>query len=233
MSKLNSLSVFFPIFNEEKNIPDLIKSALEIIPEVALKYEIILVNDGSTDNTKKIAESFAKSNNCIKLINHSVNKGYGAALKTGIQNSNYNWIFFTDSDLQFDLNDLKLLIPHSKEYKIIVGYRKNRADKAMRSINAKLYKFFIDLLFNIGIKDIDCAFKLFNSKLVKSQSLFSNSAFTNAELLYKIQQEDVEIKEVAISHHPRKYGRPTGAKFHVITAALVDSIKLYFNASYK
>ena len=105
--KLKSLSVFFPVFNEEENIEKLLSESLEIIPQIAKKYEIIFINDGSIDNSRKILEKIRRNNKNIRLINHPKNLGYGESLKTGIKQAKYEWIFWTDADLQFRLQELE------------------------------------------------------------------------------------------------------------------------------
>lgn len=227
MAKLPSLSVFFPAFNEAKNLPELIKQAYEVLPQLAKKYEVIVVNDGSVDNTQSVVNKLAKNLPHLRLVNHDKNRGYGAALRTGFESAVSEWVFFSDADLQFDLHELKSFIPFTDKYKVIIGYRTTRADGKGRHLNAWLFKFFIDTLFRLHVKDIDCAFKLFKNSELKKIALTSSGAFTSSELLYKLKKERLAFKQLPVSHYQRKYGNPTGANFKVIVKAGLEALRLY------
>ena len=123
MKKLKSLSVFFPVYNEEANLEIILKQALKIVPKLATKYELLVINDGSTDASLEIVEKLQKQNPQVKLVSHQKNKGYGEVLKTGIKNSQCEWIFWTDSDLQFDVSELAHFIAETDHYQAIIGYR--------------------------------------------------------------------------------------------------------------
>lgn len=229
MNKLTSLSVFFPTFNEEENVSHLLEQALKYIPTFADKYELIIVDDGSEDNTKAIAQSLAEKNNHIRVVSHPENLGYGAALKTGIKAAKYEWVFFTDADLQFNFAELKDFLTFTDSYDAIIGFRKSRAEGFGRARNAYLFKLFINLLFRVHVKDIDCAFKLFKTSLMQSITLDSNGAFISAELLYKLKKNHVKFKQLPVTHYPRLRGNPTGAKLNVIFRAGFDALQLYFS----
>lgn len=227
MKQLTSLSVFFPAFNEAANLPHLLEQANQVVPQLAQEFEYIVVNDGSTDNTIAIVDDLKKQFPNVCIVSHPKNEGYGAALKTGIAAAQYDWIFFTDADLQFDLHDLHSFIPYTEEYNAIIGYRKNRADGSHRKLNAKLFKLYIDLLFRVHVTDIDCAFKLLKRTVVQPIRLESSGAFTTSELLYKLKKQHVRFKELPVSHYPRKYGNPTGANLSVIIKACYEALDLY------
>lgn len=233
-ARLASLSVFFPCLNEEKNVPIFVKEALDVLPKFAKKFEIIIVNDGSTDRTQQVAEELARTHrDIIKVVSHPKNRGYGASVRTGFATAKYDWVFFTDGDLQFRLAQLKTFIPHAKKYDAIIGVRKKRAEGFSRSRNAKLFKLYIDLLFRLDVKDIDCAFKLFRRSTINSITLESNGAFISSELLYKLKKQKVSMKQIPVDHFPRQYGSPTGANFRVIIRACVESMRLYLHMKFK
>lgn len=208
-TKLHSLSVFFPCYNEEKNLPLLLRSALEILPKVAEEYEIIVVNDGSTDNTSKIAHNFAVEYDFIKIVDQE-NQGYGGAINTGFQHAQYEWVFFTDADLQFDLNDLtKFVESITAESDLIIGYRKNRAEGFKRYLFAKGMKLwnFLWLGFPLFIKDIDCAFKLIRRDVVKSfLPLYSKGNLVTSEFLLTAHKKGYNFQQIGVTHYKRKYG---------------------------
>ncbi len=224
---LRSLSMFVPCFNEAKNLPHVLDQALEVLTQVATEFEIIVVDDGSCDNTKAVAEAYQRQTKVVRVVSHQQNKGYGAAVRTGIEHSKYDWIFYTDGDGQFDLAELKKLIPLRKEGSAVLGYRKKRVEGLKRVMMAKMYKLYIDLLFRVHVKDIDCAFKLFKSEDLKSVELFSNGAFISAEILYKLKKNKIKFIQVPVSHYHRKHGEASGASLKVILIGLWEPLKLY------
>lgn len=232
MNKLPSISVFYPCFNEEENIPHFVDEALEVLPEIARKFEIIIVNDGSRDNTKQVGAKLAKKHSQVRLVNHSQNRGYGAALQTGFKAAQYEWVFFTDGDLQFQLKQLKKFVPHTEKYDVIIGYRRKRAEGFLRAFNARLFKVYIDLLFRVHVKDIDCAFKLLRTKTIQSLKLTSTGAFTSAEFLYRLKKMHVPFKQLPVDHQERKYGSPTGNNPKVIVKAGWEAMRLYLSMKF-
>lgn len=232
MKKLKSLSIFFPVFNEEANLEVLLNQALRIIPELAKQYELLIINDGSTDDSLKIAQKMAKKHPEVRVISHPNNLGYGEVLKTGIKQSQCEWIFWTDSDLQFDLAELANFIKESQKHQAIIGYRKKRVEGIFRHFNANLFKLYIDLLFRIQVKDIDCAFKLFRADLLKKLKLSSGSAFTSAEILYLLKKKGVKFKEIPVTHYPRLYGQATGANLGVIAKACLEALTTYLKIKF-
>lgn len=225
--KLNSLSVFFPCFNEEKNIPIFVKQALAILPQFAQKFEIIIINDGSKDNSLKIANKLSLKYHHIKVVDHEINKGYGAALKSGFAASKYEWVFFTDGDLQFDLNQITEFLPFTDKYKVIIGYRKTRAEGFKRALIAKILKITMDILYRLHVKDIDCAFKLIRKDILNNIYLVSGGAFTSTELLYRLKKKGIKFKELPVDHFPRKYGNPTGNSLRVMVRGVKETMMLY------
>lgn len=229
-NKLASLSIFFPAHNEEANINHLLEETFRVIPQLAHQFEIIVVNDGSLDETAKIVKTWQKKHRNLKLVNHPQNQGYGAALKSGFRAARFEWIFFTDADLQFDLQELADFVRYTNQYEVILGYRTNRAEGFRRAINAKLLKFFVDILFRIHVKDIDCAFKLFHRRVIQDLILESNGAFVSSEMLYKLKKNGLKFKQLPVNHYPRRWGNPTGANLKVILRAMGEAIQIYTQA---
>lgn len=230
---LESLSVFFPIYNEVANLAPLIDSAEAIIPSLAKKYECILINDGSDDGSEETASSLIKDKKNWRLVSHQKNLGYGEVLKTGIREAKHEWLFFSDGDLQFDLKELRGFLPYTDKFAAIIGYRHKRAEGFRRSLNARLFKIYIDLLFRIHVKDIDCAFKLIRTNLLKKLQLNSGSAFTSSEILYRLKKAGVKFKEMPVTHYPRRYGQATGADVKVIMKACLQALKTYLKIKLK
>lgn len=221
------ISAVLPAHNEEGNIKKLTSKTTRILSEVCEDYEVIIVNDGSKDRTKEIAESLVKEDNHIRLLSHETNKGYGAALKTGFNNSRFEWIFFTDGDGQFDVTEIKELIKYNDKADLITGYRIKRQDPFIRKINAFAWGTFVKLLFGFKVKDVDCAFKLIKREIIDRAKLESDGALISTELLAKATRMGYKIFEIGVHHYPRRAGTQTGAKLKVIIKAFIELFKFY------
>lgn len=229
-TKLTSLSVFFPAYNEEGNIAEAIRRALVAIPKVAKKYEIIVVNDGSTDKTKQEALKMAARYPGVVRVVSQKNKGYGGALKRGFAESRYDWIFFTDADLQFDLQEITRLLRPAQTVDMVLGYRMKRADGWKRILLAQMLKIWNRFWFNypLEIKDTDCAFKLIRRHVMKTiEPFISDGAMISTELILKAQYANFSWKQVGVSHYLRLSGKPTGNNWRVIFRAIKDTFVLY------
>lgn len=218
-----SISVVFPAYNEAENIGQVIASAVNYLSDRQICYEIIVVNDGSSDATPAIVSDLAKQNPQIRLINHPQNLGYGAALRSGFDRALHEYIFLTDGDGQFDISDLDRFMPYignsQPNSQIVIGYRAKRADVFVRSLNAWLYHQFIQWVLGLKVRDIDCAFKLFPRTIYQSvKPITSDGALFSAEFLVRLQQlpNIAPIIELPVQHFPRKFGVATGANIKVI-----------------
>lgn len=231
--KLTSISVFLPCYNEAQNISLVVTDLLAVLPQISHKYEIIIINDGSIDQTKKMASQIAQKHRQVNVVNHPKNLGYGAAVQSGIKASRYDWIFFTDGDHQFDVKELAAFVPYSRDYQVIIGYRHKRADGWLRSFNARLFKLFINLLYRLHVKDIDCAFKLFHQSTVKPLTLQSNGAMISTEILYRLKKKHFKFKQLPVNHYPRKFGQPTGNNLKVVIKAGSEAFSLYYQLKFK
>lgn len=222
-----SLSIFFPAYNEQANITESCEKALILASQISNDYEVIIVNDGSTDNTGKIINQLARKYKHFRAIHHKKNQGYGGAVWSGITHSTKDLIFFTDVDLQFNINELKKFVPYIKQYDAIIGYRNPRRDPFMRLVNAWGWKVLINLLFGLKVKDIDCAFKLFRHEIFDEIFVHSRGAMISTELLVRMKRAGMKIKELPVKHYPRKAGSSTGAKPEVIIRAFKELMKVY------
>ncbi len=205
---------------------------MSLLPKLAKKFEVIIIDDGSADHTYQVAQKMSKKFTQIRVVRHQKNRGYGASLKTGFESSQYDWVFFTDGDLQFSLDQLAEFVPFTNVREVIIGYRKKRADGALRSTNARLYKLFVDILFRLNVKDIDCAYKLFSKRVLNLVNLESEGAFISAELLYKLKKKRIAFKQLPVDHFPRQFGSPTGNNISVILKASRDAFRLYLHMKF-
>ena len=222
-----TLSVIFPAFNEEANIRYTVESARKVLPKLAKTWEIILVNDGSRDATTPICDELAEQYPEVRAIHHVDNRGYGAALKSGILAARYDFIFFTDSDGQFDLQELGELIQWSSHYDIVTGYRAKRQDPPHRLINALGWNVLVRMVLGVKVRDIDCAFKIFHRSVFDRVQIRSVGAMVNTEILAQAMSFGMRIHEVKVSHFPRRYGKPSGANIKVIIKAFRELFRLW------
>jgi len=234
---IDELSVFFPCYNEEKNIKNTVAKAVPVLNSIASKWEIILINDGSKDNTgqilKEIQKDYPKQ---IKIITHDPNRGYGAALKSGLYNAAYQWITFTDSDGQFDFSEISNLIQKQQKTKadIVIGYYLSRQVSKSTIITSKIWELIVFLLFGLKVTDIDCAFKLINKKVVQTIPKLEaeRGAFISSELLIKAKKSGFKIVEVGVHHYPRTEGQATGRSLKVIFKSFSDLFRLWFKINF-
>ena len=228
MKKLPELSIFFPFWNEEKNIEKVVKKAILVAEKVADKWEILMVDDGSADKTLEIAKRLAKSNSNLKVITHIPNRGYGAALKDGFESSQYKYVVFTDGDGQFDFGEISQFIEKINDADIVIGYREQRRDNPFRHLLMNLLKAWDLLLFGIHFKDIDCGFKMFRrDALDKIMPFRSEGAMITTEILARARKAKLKFAQVKVSHLPRKYGDQSGGNLRVIVRAVGESIVLW------
>ncbi len=225
---ISELSVFFPAYNEEKNIEATVRSAKKVLNKVAHKWEILIVNDGSTDKTGEIARRLAKEDERIKVITHSPNRGYGGALKSGFANSRFRWVCFTDSDGQFDFSEIKKFLPYTKDTDLILGFRLKRADPFIRKVYTAVWALIPRLIWGLKVKDYSCGFKLIRKKVFDEvQPLVGEEKVTQIELLVKAKKKEFKFKEVGVRHFPRKYGKQTGADLKVVLKSIGDLYNLW------
>ena len=221
------LSIFFPAYNEQENIERTVTDALSSISKLISDYEIIIIDDGSRDRTPEIADTLARSNPQIRVVHHPCNQGYGAAIKSGFAAASKELVFFADGDGQFDLAEISLLLTYISKADLVIGYRIKRRDPWHRLLFGKMWGLLVGVLFNLWVKDIDCAFKLFKISAIKAiLPLKSDGAVISTELLVKAKQKGLKIKQVGVHHYPRQAGSPTGAKLSVIIKAFRELFKL-------
>jgi glycosyltransferase involved in cell wall biosynthesis len=234
----DELSLFFPCYNEEANLENTFNQTFPVLQEVADKYEIIIVNDGSKDKTGDIAESLAKKYpSVVKVVTHSPNRGYGAAFKSGFYNAKYNWITFIDADGQFDFKDIYQLAEKQQTTKadVVVGYYLGRKVPFIRIWGSKVWQLCVFILFGLKVTDIDCGFKLVNKKVIETIPKLEaeRGPFITSEFLVKAKKSGYKIVEVGVHHYPRHAGEATGAKLNVILSGLRDLVRLWFKLNFQ
>lgn len=233
MHKVPELSIFFPFWNEEKNIENVVKKAIFVVQKISDKWEIIMVDDGSSDNTLKIAKKLAQENSNLVVVAHDKNRGYGAALQSGFEKAKYKYIVFNDGDGQFDFSQVSRLLEKIDKADIVVGFREKRLDNPFRHLLMNLLRVWDFLLFGMHFKDIDCGFKLFRKEaLDKIMPLKSEGAMITTEILAKAKKKKLKIAQVQVSHYSRKYGNQSGGNPRVILRAIGESLVLWKDLHY-
>lgn len=223
---VTSLSVFFPCYNERESIRTLTEKALSAAKDICSDFEIILVDDGSTDGTEELADDLANEYPTVRVIHHLQNQGYGAALQSGFRAAEKDYVFYTDGDGQFDLNELPVLLPLITHCDIVSGYRINRQDGMLRKLNAFFWNRLVCFLFGLKLRDIDCAFKLYKRELFDTIEMRSTGALIDTEILARAIRKGYTIAQIGVHHYPRTAGQSTGANLMVILRAFRELFKL-------
>jgi glycosyltransferase involved in cell wall biosynthesis len=223
----DSISVFFPFYNEQDNIRRVYQSASTVLRNMGIDYQLILVDDGSNDQTCPIADAIAAVDSRVTVVRHPANLGYGSALQSGFRAATKSLVFYSDGDGQFDLNELPALIPLMKHYDIVSCFRLDRQDSLIRKFNAWCWTGLVCFLFRLKLKDINCAFKLYKRSIFDRIEMRSTGALINTEILARAARHGYTITQIGVHHLPRTKGQQTGAKPRVVIRAFWELVKLY------
>ncbi|MDP3996369.1 MAG: glycosyltransferase family 2 protein [bacterium] len=227
-NKLSSVSFFCPAYREEKNLPDLIPVVSDFLEKNALKYEILIIEDGSPDNTFQVAKDLAKRFPHVRVIHHEKNAGYSATLKEGFEISQYDYVMYTDGDNQYNVFDFEPGLHLLESNDVIAGYAIKKAVSPFRKFQSWTHNFLISLLFFTAFRDINCSMKIFKRKVIENLEIKSNprGAFIDAEMMIKAKRTGFKIKQFPVTHYERKVGIAIGSKPSVIFHTITDMIKL-------
>jgi glycosyltransferase involved in cell wall biosynthesis len=220
------VTAFLPCHNEEGNVEGVVAAVVRTLEALGVPFEVVVVDDGSTDRTAEVASRLAQRDRRVRLVQHPRNLGYGAALRTGFASARYPWVFFTDGDGQFDPADLVRLVPHAASADLVVGYRIRRQDPPHRRLYGWLWNLLVRLWFGVRVRDVDCAFKLLRREVVSALPLRSTGAFLSTELLCRAARRGARIVEVGVPHYPRQWGRQSGSRLDVVLRAFRELWKL-------
>ena len=196
------------------------------VEKISHDYEIIIVDDGSTDRTGEIADRLASRHDCVKAVHNNPNLGYGGALQRGFREAAKDWVFYTDGDGQFDFNEIPALLPLLDRYDIVSAYRLDRKDSFVRKMNAFAWTTLVNTVFSLWLRDIDCAFKIFPRKLFDEIEMKSTGALIDAEILARAKRLGYTIGQIGVHHYVRTAGEQTGANLRVIARAFKELFKL-------
>ena len=235
MTDKPEVSIFFPAYNEEGNIECSVQSAVTVLSELCFDYEVLIVNDASTDRTGEIAENLAKNNPKVRVVHHPENRQLGGAMRTGFSEARKEFIFYVDADNPVDLKDLGRALnlldgaDSSGRADVVIGYRLNRDETLKRAIYSKVYNLLIRLLFGLKVRDVNFSFKLFRRQVLEAISLKTASSFLDAELLIASRRAGFTIKEMGVKYYPRVKGKSTMAKPSVIWKVICDMSSYVFH----
>ena len=222
-----TLSVVLPAFDEEDNIERAVAAVTEVADRLFVDHEVIVVDDGSRDRTAEIVRDLTAQDPRVRLVQHGVNRGYGEALRTGFTQARMDLVFMTDADNQFDVWELGRFLPWIERTDVVVGYRVNRQDTAVRRMNAWGWNQLMRGLFHAPVRDIDCAFKLFRREVFDVVDLSAVGAMVSTELMVKLGRAGLGIMEIGVHHYPRTAGEARGAHPKVILTALREVASMY------
>jgi glycosyltransferase involved in cell wall biosynthesis len=220
------VSIVLPAFNEEANITRAVGEARATAERLFSDYEVIVVDDGSTDRTAARTRELMAADPKVRLVSHGRNRGYGEALRTGFLTARLDFIFFTDADLQFDIDELEGFLPFAGTVDVVAGYRINRQDTWARRLNAYGWNLLVRMLFYVPVRDIDCAFKLFDRRVLGEVDIESVGAMVNTELMVKLGRRGASVVEIGVTHRPRSAGEARGANPRVILTALREVVRM-------
>ena len=202
----SSISLFYPMYNEIGHIESMTSKALSVLEQLTDDFELLIIDDGSSDGSEKIADAFAQRDSRIRVIHHAGNKGYGQALRTGFANASKDIVVYTDCDEPVDLNRLIEAVPHMAHNDMVIGYRLSRCEGWRRFVYSKGYNFLVSVLFGVHVRDINFSFKLIRHSALQKLRLSAGSAFIDGELLAEAALNRLTIHEMPIEYQLRKYG---------------------------
>lgn len=223
-----NISAFFPCYNDAGTIASMVELATLTLKKVARNFEVIVIDDGSQDQSHEILKELAKKNPYLVLVFHKINRGYGGALISGFKAAKYDFIFYTDGDFQYDVSELiKLVEKISVKVDIVQGYKIKRHDPWYRILIGDLYNFGVKFMFDIKIRDVDCDFRLIRKSVLEKVKLERLSGVITVEMVKKIQDANFKFKEVPVSHYNRAWGSSQFFNFKRILKTGVELLDLW------
>lgn len=229
VKKKYTISAFFPVYNDWGTIASMVISVNTVLERIATDYEILLIDDGSKERTKRILKELSHKINKVRVITHPKNKGYGGALKTGIYSSKFELIFYTDGDAQYNPEELELLINNfGSDIDIVNGYKISRSDPVYRKVIGRIYHYITKLLFRFKIRDIDCDFRLMRKRMFENLILENDSGVICVEMITKITRKGYKFEEVPVHHYYRISGKSQFFNFRRIFRVIMDLLKLWY-----
>jgi glycosyltransferase involved in cell wall biosynthesis len=236
MHERPNISLFFPVYNDEHTVRTITLKAIRILEEIAENYEIIIIDDGSPDNSGKIADALSEEFAGVKVIHHPENLGYGAAIKTGLQNVQYEYVCFTDGDDEYDISDVKKFMKLKDYYDLIITFRYVRMYSTWRIFISRSYNMLLRFLFKTTYRDISTGLRMIRKSVISEIDLISTSPFIGAELTIKMMLKGYRIGELGIQTFPRVFGKGQSVSFANILKTIYDLRRVHrqiFSSTYE
>jgi glycosyltransferase involved in cell wall biosynthesis len=224
-----SVSVLFPAYNDSPSIPGLIVKTFEVLESVVADFEVIVVNDGSKDDTGEVLNELSlQMGPRMRVIHHDVNRGYGGALRTGLAAATKEFVFYTDGDGQYDVSELPNLMREvTPAVGLVNGYKIKRQDPRHRIAIGWLYNRFARFLFRVRLRDIDCDYRLIRRSILDPSTLTSTSGTICVEMVKKMEMSGTEVVEVPVSHYPRWHGRSQFFRVKALLSTFGELCRLF------
>ena len=224
------LSIFFPAYNDSGTIASLVITALRTARKLTPDHEVIVVNDGSADNTAEILDELARTYPEVRIVHHERNRGYGGALRTGFATASRELVFYTDGDAQYDPAEMEVLWKRfGADVDLVNGYKISRSDPMHRIVIGRIYHHTVKLLFGLKVRDVDCDFRMMRRSIFDTVHLEKNSGVICLEMMKKITDGGFRIAEVPVHHYHRAYGKSQFFNFPRIFKTGVDVMKLWWS----
>lgn len=229
--KISSLSIFFPCYNDKGTIQGLVEKSIETAVKLGIEdYEVIVIDDGSTDGARELLKSLQDTIPALKIIFHEKNIGYGGALKSGFKASSKEWVFYTDGDAQYDVGELSLLVDALEDgVDVVNGYKIKRNDPLSRIIIGKTYQWGNKIIFLLKTRDVDCDFRLIRKAKIDGITLTSDGGSMCVELVKRLQNAGSVFKDVPVHHYDRVYGQSQFFTFKRVTSTLMTLMILWWH----
>jgi glycosyltransferase involved in cell wall biosynthesis len=235
MSIKNRISVFFPVYKDERTVRRVAEKAIEVLKEIADEFEVIIINDCSPDRSGEIAEELVREYDCVRVIHHEKNLGYGAAIRSGFKAAQYEWICLTDGDDEYEIRDLKKLYKLKDFYDLIITFRYVKLYSTFRIFVSWIYNVFLRILFRTNYRDISTGLRLVRKSLIEEIHLTSVSPFIGAELTIKTMLKGYRVGEVGIQTFPREFGKGSAVTTTNIIKTIIETLKMHrtiFSSNY-
>ncbi len=228
VQKLSSVSFFCPAYHDEKNLPVLIPKVHSFLTEIANEFEILIIEDGSPDRTRHVADELAGKFSNVRVIHHAKNLGYGATIRDGFMQSRYEYVMYTDGDNQYDVHEFAAALPLLEHADIVTGYVQEKAADAKRKMQSNLFNTLVRMLFFFPIRDVNCSMKIYKRRVLDAISIRGTSAFIDAEMLIRARRAGFTIVQFPVTHFHRTEGVASGSKMSVILPTIRDMLKFRF-----
>lgn len=224
-----SITIAIPAYNEEENIEWVIRDSLKSLPKYFKDYEVVVVDDGSSDKTGAIVDRLIKKLPSLKVV-HQPNGGYSKAMLTGIKAATKDYVAYLPADGQFLVEDMRHCFEIIKDYDLILGYRGSRPDYPTRRI-VMSYGYLLLLLFLFGIKYIDVGWvNIWNTQKVQKLKLHGvGGIFILTEIVVKFKKQGLKIGEAPSYYRPRRSGTVKNAKFKVVRDTFLNACRLWLD----